>query len=135
MYINQIPYIPGHFWTFPGHLDVARHLWTLTEIPGHLSGLLTHSKNVTTSIHCRKKHLPRVWGPCRPPWLRHWSFHAHHLFVVWHAMTKGDVIEIAFVLVCLLSRCCVAHAGRLLQHGWIGQDIVCFCGCQEALSR
>ena len=31
----------------------------------------THSKNVTTSIHCIKKHLPKVWGgghgPRGPP--------------------------------------------------------------------
>ena len=48
---------------------------TLTEIQVHLAGLLTHSKNVTTSIHWRQKHLPNVWGgpwPQWPPWLRHW---------------------------------------------------------------
>ena len=44
------------FFTFPGHLHGARHLWTLTEIPGDLAGLLTHSKNVTTSIRCTQKN-------------------------------------------------------------------------------
>ena len=64
-----------------------------------------------------------------------WSFHERRWFFFLHAPTNGGGIAIAFVLVCLLSRCCVARAGRLLQHGGIRQGIVCFCRCQEALSR
>ena len=55
------------FVTFPpGDLQITRHFWRLTEIPRDLPGLLTHSKNVTTSIHCRKKHFPQVWGGMAP---------------------------------------------------------------------
>ena len=36
------------FFTFPGDLEITRHLWRLTQIAGDLAGLLTHSKNVTT---------------------------------------------------------------------------------------
>ena len=43
---------------------------------------------------------------------------------VLHALRKGGGIAIAFVLVCLLSRCYVARVGRLLQHGVIRQGIV-----------
>ena len=60
----------GTFHTFSGHLRIARRLWTLTEIQAHFPGLLTHSNHVTTSIHSRKKHLPKVWGghgPLAPP--------------------------------------------------------------------
>ena len=68
---NQLPSIRGDLWTFPGHLEVTSHLWTLTEVPGHLAGLLTHSKNVTASIHCRKKTFTKSWGgghgPRGPP--------------------------------------------------------------------
>ena len=37
---------------------------------------ITGNLNVTTSIHCRKKHLPKVWGGAMTPlapWLRHWA--------------------------------------------------------------
>ena len=47
---------------------------SLTKIMGDFAGLPTLSKNVTTSIHWRQKHLTKVWGawpPCWPPWLRH----------------------------------------------------------------
>ena len=64
--MNQISSVPGDFFTFPGDLKITRHFWRLTEIQEYFPGLLTHSTNVTTSIHCRKKHLPNVWG------LRHW---------------------------------------------------------------
>ena len=33
----------------------------------HFPGLLTHLNHVTTSIHSRKKHLPKVWGAWPPP--------------------------------------------------------------------
>ena len=36
---NQIPSIPGDFFTFPGDLEVTRHFWRLPEIPGDLAGL------------------------------------------------------------------------------------------------
>ena len=64
-----------------------------------------------------------------------WSFRERRWWVVLHALRKGGGIAIAFVLVCLLSRCCVARAAHLLQHGGIRQGIFCFCGCLEALSR
>ena len=59
--------ILGAFGTISGHLRIARRLWTLTEIQAHFPGLLTHSNHVTTSIHSRKKHLPKVWGGHGPP--------------------------------------------------------------------
>ena len=65
-YINKILSIAGDFFTFPGDLEMTRHFWRLTQIAGDLAGLLTHSKNVTTSIHWRKKHLPKVWGAMAP---------------------------------------------------------------------
>ena len=67
--------VVAHFFTFPGDLEITRHFWRLTEIQGDLTGLLTHSKNVTTSINWTKKHLPKVWGGHGPlaPWLRHWA--------------------------------------------------------------
>ena len=43
MKINQITSIPGHFFTFPGHL------------------------NVTTSIHCTKKIFTKSLGGPWPP--------------------------------------------------------------------
>ena len=55
------------------------------------------------------------------------------IIVAWLALRKGGAA--AVVLVHLLPRCYVACAGRLLQDGGIRQGIVCFCGCQEALSR
>ena len=61
-----------------------------------------------------------------------WSSHERHWLVAWLALRKGGGFVVAFVLVHLLSRCHVVCDGRLLQHGGIGQDIVCFCGCQEA---
>ena len=65
--INQIPPVPRSFWAFPAHLEVARHLWTLTEVPGDVAGLLTHSKNVTTSILYRKKTFTTsFWGGMAP---------------------------------------------------------------------
>ena len=54
-----------------------RGTWSSPAIYGHsrkFRETCTHSKNVTTSIHCRNKHLPKVWrghGPRGPPWLRH----------------------------------------------------------------
>ena len=63
MKIKKTTSIPGDFFTFQGALDITRHLWTLT-------GLLIHSKNVTTSINCTKKKLTKVWGghgPRGPP--------------------------------------------------------------------
>ena len=60
------------FYISGGHLQITRHLCTLTEIPGHFAGLLTHSKNVTTSIHWRKKTFTKSLGggamaPVGPP--------------------------------------------------------------------
>ena len=64
------------FFTFLGDLQITRHLWRLTQIPGDLAGLLTHSKNVTTSIHLREKTSTKSLGGhgprAPPPWLRHW---------------------------------------------------------------
>ena len=39
------------------------------------------------------------------------------LVLAWLALRKGGGIAVAFVMLCLLSRCCVTRAGRLLQHG------------------
>ena len=64
-----------------------------------------------------------------------WSSYERQWLVAWLALRKGGGIAVAFVLVRLLSRYCVACGGRLLQHGGIMEDIVCFCGCQEALPR
>ena len=44
-----------------------------------------------------------------------WSFHACHLLGAWLTLRKGGGIAVAFVLVCLLSRCYVACGGHLLQ--------------------
>ena len=52
----------GTFFYISGHLEVTRHLWRLTEIPGHFAGLLTHSKNVTTSINCKKTVYQKFGG-------------------------------------------------------------------------
>ena len=38
-YITKIPSIPGDFGPFPGDLEITRHFWRLTEIPGDLAGL------------------------------------------------------------------------------------------------
>ena len=65
--INQIPSIPRDFFTFPGDLEITRHFWRLMEIPGDLAGLLTHSKNVTTSIHWRKKTFTKSLGGAMAP--------------------------------------------------------------------
>ena len=62
-----------HFRALPGDLEITRHFLRLTQITGHLAGLLKHSKNVTTSINWTQKSLPKVWGGHGPPWLRHWS--------------------------------------------------------------
>ena len=47
--INQIPSIPGDFFTFPGDLEVTRHFWRLTEIPGDLAGLPLTGTSTTQS--------------------------------------------------------------------------------------
>ena len=36
---NQIPSIPGVFFTIPGDLEITPHFWRLPEIPGDLAGL------------------------------------------------------------------------------------------------
>ena len=53
--------------TFSGHLEITRHLWTLTQITGDLAGMLAHSKNVTTSIHCTKETFNNSLGGHGPP--------------------------------------------------------------------
>ena len=62
--ITRIRHILG---TFSGHRQVTRRLLTLTQIQAHFPGLLTDSNHVTTSIHSRKKHLPKVWGGAMAP--------------------------------------------------------------------
>ena len=37
---NQIPSIPGVFFTIPGDLEITPDFWRLPEIPGDLAGLL-----------------------------------------------------------------------------------------------
>ena len=39
---NQIPSIPGVFFTIPGDLEITPHSWRLPEIPGDLAGLHAH---------------------------------------------------------------------------------------------
>ena len=68
--MNQITSIPGDFCTFPTDLEITRHLWRLTEIPADLTGLLTHSKNVTTNSLQKKtftKTLGGGHGPLATP--------------------------------------------------------------------
>ena len=47
---NQIPSIPGDFFTIPGHLEITRHFWILPEIPGDLAGLHSQCSFINTSI-------------------------------------------------------------------------------------
>ena len=52
---------------------------------------ISHSKNVTTSIHCRKKHLQKV---C-PPWLRHCYYFVNNATLLnwlgWILMSSNHV--------------------------------------------
>ena len=52
---NQIPSIPGVFFTIPGDLEITPHLWRLPEIPGDLAGLpymtsLLHFSNIPRQL-------------------------------------------------------------------------------------
>ena len=54
---SQIPSVPRHFWTFPGHLDITRHLWTLT-----------HSKNVHNNQSIGEINIYQQFWGAWPPW-------------------------------------------------------------------
>ena len=47
---NQIPSIPGVFFTIPGDLEITPHFWRLPEIPGDLAGLVIPNQHFKSTL-------------------------------------------------------------------------------------